>query len=71
MQRTLSLAALAVVVACGAASAQQINAKIGVLADMSSLYADASGPRSVLAAELANADFTKTHPNVKVELASG
>jgi branched-chain amino acid transport system substrate-binding protein len=67
----MSLAALAVLLACGTASAQQINVKIGVLTDMSSLYADATGPGSVTAAKMAIADFTKTHPNVKVELLSG
>ena len=51
MQRTMSLAALAVLLACGTASAQQINVKIGVLTDMSSLYADATGPGSVAAAK--------------------
>ncbi|HEY1472863.1 MAG TPA: ABC transporter substrate-binding protein [Pseudolabrys sp.] len=71
MKQTMSLAALAVVLACGTANAQQINVKIGVLTDMSSLYADATGPGSVAAAKMAIADFTKTHPNVKVELVSG
>ena len=71
MQRTMSLAALAILLACGAASAQQINVKIGVLTDMSSLYADATGPGSVAAAKMAIADFAKTHPNVKVDLVSG
>jgi branched-chain amino acid transport system substrate-binding protein len=54
-----------------AAQAQTINVKVGVLTDMSSLYADATGPGSVAAAKMAIADFTKTHPNVKVELVSG
>ena len=71
MRRTLGLAALAAVLAYGTASAQQINVKIGVLTDMSSLYADATGPGSVVAAKLAIADFTKIHPNVKVDLVSG
>ena len=71
MKRTISLAALAVLLAYGAANAQQVNVKIGVLTDMSSLYADATGPGSVAAAKMAIADFTKTHPNVKVELVSG
>jgi branched-chain amino acid transport system substrate-binding protein len=71
MKRTMSLAALAILLACGATNAQQINVKIGVLTDMSSLYADATGPGSVAAAKMAIADFTKTHPNVKVELVSG
>jgi branched-chain amino acid transport system substrate-binding protein len=71
MRKTLGLAALAVTLACGAANAQQVNVKIGVLSDMSSLYADIGGPGSVVAAKMAIADFTKDHPNVKVELISG
>ena len=71
MKRTLGLAALGRLLACGTASAQQINVKIGVLTDMSSLYADVGGPGSVAAAKLAIADFTKANPNVKVELVSG
>ena len=71
MKRTLGLTALAVMLTCSVASAQQINVKIGVLTDMSSLYADATGPGSVLAAKMAAADFMKDHPNVKVEVISG
>jgi branched-chain amino acid transport system substrate-binding protein len=71
MKRHLSLAALAVVLAAGSAQAQQINVKIGVLSDMSSLYADIGGPGSVAAAKMAIADFTKANPNVKVDLVSG
>jgi branched-chain amino acid transport system substrate-binding protein len=70
MRRTLGLMALAAAFACGAANAQQLNVKIGVLSDMSSLYADSAGPGSVVAAKLAIADFTKSHPNVKVDLIS-
>src|SRR5262245_54633719 len=70
-KRIIGLAALAVTLACGTASAQQINVKIGVLTDMSSLYADATGPGSVVAARMAAADFMKDHPNVKVEVISG
>jgi len=44
--------------------------KIGVLSDMSSLYSDIGGPGSVAAAKMAIADFTKAHPDVKVELLS-
>ncbi len=68
MLKTMRLAALAVILACGSASAQQINVKIGVLTDMSSLYADATGPGSVAAAKMAIDDFKKINPNVKVEL---
>jgi branched-chain amino acid transport system substrate-binding protein len=57
--------------ACGTAGAQQVNVKIGVLTDMSSLYADATGPGSVAAAKMAIADFTRDHPNVKIELVNG
>ncbi len=71
MKRMISLTALVVMLACGTAAAQQLNVKIGVLTDMSSLYADATGPGSVAAAKMAIADFTKDHPNVKVDLVSG
>ena len=57
--------------ACGTAQAQQINVKIGVLSDMSSLYADIGGPGSVAAAKLAVADFNATNKDVKVEIVSG
>ena len=71
MRKLMGLAALAAVLACGGANAQQVNVKIGVLTDMSSLYADIGGPGSVAAAKMAIADFTKDNPNVKVELISG
>src|SRR3954464_9807815 len=71
MKRLLSLTALAVVLAAGSAQAQQLNVKIGVMSDMSSLYADIGGPGSVAAAKLAIADFAKTNPNVKVEMITG
>jgi branched-chain amino acid transport system substrate-binding protein len=71
MRKALGLAAFAAVLACGAASAQQMNVKIGVLSDMSSLYADIGGPGSVAAAKMAIADFTKDNPNVKVEMIAG
>jgi branched-chain amino acid transport system substrate-binding protein len=70
MRSLVSLAALATALACGSAQAQQLNVKIGVMSDMSSLYADIGGPGSTAAAKLAIADFTKDHPNVKVELLS-
>ena len=71
MRKTLGLAALAAVLACGGANAQQVSVKVGVLSDMSSLYSDIGGAGSVAAAKLAIADFTKDNPNVKVELISG
>ena len=71
MKTKMTLAALAVALACGTATAQQINVKIGVLTDMSSLYADVTGPGSLLAAKMAAADFMKDNPNVKIEVIGG
>jgi branched-chain amino acid transport system substrate-binding protein len=44
--------------------------KIGVLNDQSSLYADAAGPGSVLAAQMAVEDFGSIGPGIKVEVVS-
>ena len=71
MRKTLGLAMLAAAFAYGGANAQQVNVKIGVLSDMSSLYSDIAGPGSLVAAKLAIEDFTKANPNVKVELIGG
>src|SRR3954466_2853243 len=71
MKHFVSLAALAAALACGPAQAQQVNVKIGVLSDMSSLYADIGGPGSVAAAKIAVADFNATNKDVKVEIVSG
>ena len=70
LKRKVGLAAIAAMLVCGAANAQQINVKIGVLTDMASLYADDTGQGSVAAANLAAKDFMKDHPNVKVEVVS-
>jgi branched-chain amino acid transport system substrate-binding protein len=70
MKKAMGLAALAVLLSIDIASAQQINVKVGVLTDMSSLYADDTGPGSVAAAKLAAADFMKSHPGVKVQVIS-
>ena len=56
MKRVLGLAALTAALLCGTAQAQKVSVKIGVLSDMSSLYADIGGPGSVAAAKLAVAD---------------
>jgi len=70
MKRLLAVAALGAALASAPAHAQ-INVKIGVLTDMSSLYSDIGGPGSVAAAKMAIADFTAKNPDVKVELISG
>ena len=70
MKRLMSLAAFSAALTCGTAQAQQVTVKIGVMSDMSSLYADIGGPGSTAAAKLAIADFAKANPNIKVELLS-
>jgi branched-chain amino acid transport system substrate-binding protein len=70
MKRLFGIAALALLAAAGGAQAQ-VNVKIGVMSDMSSLYADLGGAGSVAAAKMAIADFTKDHSDVKVDLISG
>jgi len=70
MKRLFTMTALAVVLAAGSAYAQT-TVKIGVLSDMSSLYADIGGPGSVAAAKLAVADFNATNKDIKVEIISG
>jgi branched-chain amino acid transport system substrate-binding protein len=67
--------AAAVALALGAATAQaQVSdgvVKIGVLNDMSSLYADVGGPGSVVAAKMAVEDYLRaTKSKLKVEILS-
>jgi branched-chain amino acid transport system substrate-binding protein len=50
------------------ASQAQVNVKIGVLTDMSSLYADDTGPGSVAAAKMAIADFNPEAHGMKVDV---
>jgi branched-chain amino acid transport system substrate-binding protein len=55
--------------ALGAGVAQaQLSVKIGVLNDMSGLYADLTGPGSVVAAQLAAEDFGAAKKGIKVEI---
>ena len=53
-----------------AAHAQETTVKIGILTDMSSLYADATGPGSVAAANMAVQDFNPAAHGLKVEIVS-
>jgi branched-chain amino acid transport system substrate-binding protein len=73
MKRLIGSAALAAVLACGTAQAQMTDGviKIGVLNDMSGLYADLSGPGSVAAARMAVEDFGAAQKGLKVEIISG
>jgi branched-chain amino acid transport system substrate-binding protein len=54
----------------GAANAQTVNVKIGVLTDMSSLYADDNGAGSVAAVQMAVRDFDPAAHNMKVDIVS-
>jgi branched-chain amino acid transport system substrate-binding protein len=54
----------------GTAAQAQVNVKIGVLSDMSSLYADIGGPGSVTAAKLAVQDFNPAAHGMNVEIVS-
>jgi branched-chain amino acid transport system substrate-binding protein len=72
MKRTLLSTLVAAVCSLGAASAQaQISdgvIKIGVMNDMSGLYADLTGPGSVVAAKMAVEDFGAAAKGMKVEI---
>ena len=64
------MALLAGVLAGSAAAAQQPDKviKIGVLNDMSGLYADISGPGAIVAARMAVEDFDAAQKGLKVEV---
>jgi branched-chain amino acid transport system substrate-binding protein len=64
---TLAFAAAALF---GTAAQAQVNVKIGVLSDMSSLYADIGGPGSVVAAKMAVEDFNPAAHGMNVEIVS-
>ncbi len=70
MTALISLTALAVALGCGAAQAQYSDGtiKIGVMNDMSGLYADLTGPGSVVAARMAVEDFGAAAKGMKVEI---
>jgi branched-chain amino acid transport system substrate-binding protein len=65
---TLALAAAAALTS--AAQAEDITVKLGVLNDMSSLYADIGGQGSVLAAKMAVEDFNPAAHGMRVEIIS-
>ena len=69
----LAAAGLAMVLAANPAAAQLSDdvVRIGVLTDMSSLYADINGPGAVVAAKMAIEDYGGTVLGKKVELISG
>jgi branched-chain amino acid transport system substrate-binding protein len=71
MKTAASLAfALAALMTTAAQEQNPIAVKIGVLTDMSSLYADDTGPGSVAAARMAIRDFNPAAHGMKVDLVS-
>ena len=70
MRLAASLAFAAAALFGTAAQAEDISVKLGVMNDMSSLYADISGPGAVTAAKLAIQDFNPAAHGMKVELIS-
>ncbi len=62
--------ALAAVLIATAAQAQTTTVKLGVLTDMSSLYADDNGVGSITAVKMAVEDFNPAAHGIKVEIVS-
>ena len=69
--RHAALIALGLMASTAMAQTPATSVKIGVLSDMSSLYADTSGPGSVVAARLAVEDFNASAKGLKVEVVGG
>jgi branched-chain amino acid transport system substrate-binding protein len=69
--RTTALVALASIGLAGSAMANDKVVKIGVLNDMSSLYADIGGPNSVVAVQMAVEDSGLTAKGWKIDVISG
>jgi branched-chain amino acid transport system substrate-binding protein len=72
MRKKRIIGAIALALGAGTAQAQVSGSviKIGVLSDMSSLYADIGGPGSVQAAKMAVEDYGAAKKGLKVEIVS-
>ena len=71
LSSTLLAAAFAAYAGTAAAQISDGVVKLGVTGDMSGLYADITGPGSVLAAKMAVEDFQKTSKaGLKIEVVS-
>ena len=68
---SLAFAAAALLTTAAGSQAQTTKVKIGVMSDMSGLYADLGGPGSVTAAKLAVEDFNPAAHGLNVEIVSG
>jgi branched-chain amino acid transport system substrate-binding protein len=73
MRRLFGLSVLAAILTSGAAHAQVTDdlIKIGVLTDISGLYADPTGQGSVFAAKLAAEEFAAARKGLKIEIIAG
>ena len=70
MRLAASVAFAAATLSAAAAQAQITNVKIGVLTDMSSLYADDNGAGSIAAVKMAVQDFNPAAHGMKVDIIS-
>src|SRR3984957_16475658 len=70
-RRTAAFIAVAGLGVAAPALAQEKTVKIGVLNDMSSLYADIGGPNSVVAIKMAVEDSGLTKKGWKIDVVSG
>ena len=71
LKQTIMAAAIAALAGTAGTASAQISdgvIKIGVMNDMSSLYADIAGPGSVIAARMAIEDFGAAKKGMKVEV---
>ncbi len=68
--KQLLLATALTGVIAGAAQAQEVSIKIGVMNDRSGIYADVAGEGSVVAARMAVEDFEAAKKGIKVEIVS-
>jgi len=68
--RTAASLAVALTALMMTAAHAQVNVKIGVMSDMSGLYADLGGPGSVVAAKMAVDDFNPAAHGLKVDIVS-
>jgi len=68
--RTIGYLALAAAALIAGAAQAQTTVKLGVMNDMSGLYADLSGPGAVAAARMAVEDFGAEKKGIKVEIIS-
>jgi len=70
MRKSLLFALMAAVVLGAGAARAEVAVKLGVLSDMSSLYADIGGPGSIESTKLAVEDFDPSKNGMKVDIVS-